>query len=45
VAMLAIRFFIGFLTRYGFRVFGYYRIVLGLVLLIMLAMGIKLEIE
>jgi undecaprenyl-diphosphatase len=45
VAMLAIRFFIGFLTRYGFRVFGYYRILLGLVLLIMLAMGIKLEIE
>ncbi len=45
VAMLAIRFFIGFLTRYGFRVFGYYRILLGLVLLIMLAMGIKLEFD
>ncbi len=33
VALGAIRFFIGFLTRYGFKVFGYYRIGFGLVLL------------
>ncbi len=44
VAMLAIRFFIGFLTRMDSEFSGYYRILLGLVLLIMLAMGIKLEI-
>lgn len=44
VAMLAIRFFISFLTKYGFKVFGYYRIILGLVLLGLLASGYKLDI-
>jgi undecaprenyl-diphosphatase len=29
LAVAAIRFFIGFLTRYGLRLFGYYRITLG----------------
>lgn len=33
VALAAIRFFIGFLTRHGFKAFGYYRIALGLALL------------
>jgi undecaprenyl-diphosphatase len=44
VAMLAIKFFIGFLTKYGFKIFGYYRIVLGLIILLMIALGIKLEV-
>ncbi|WP_025761355.1 undecaprenyl-diphosphate phosphatase [Dyadobacter tibetensis] len=44
VAMMAIKFFISFLTKYGFKVFGYYRIVLGLVLLGLLASGYKLDI-
>ena len=44
VAMLAIKFFIGYVTKYGFKVFGYYRIVLGLVLLGLLASGYKLVI-
>lgn len=44
VAMLAIRFFISFLTKYGFKVFGYYRIILGLLLLGLLASGYKLDI-
>ena len=43
VAMLAIKGFISFLTRHGFRVFGYYRIFVGLIILIMLAMGIDLN--
>jgi undecaprenyl-diphosphatase len=30
VAIIAIKFFISFLKRYGFRVFGIYRIILGL---------------
>lgn len=34
VALLAIRSFITFLTRYGFKHFGYYRIVLGILFLI-----------
>ncbi len=44
VALLAIKFFIAFLTKYGFKVFGYYRIALGLVLILLLAFGVKLEI-
>jgi undecaprenyl-diphosphatase len=34
VALLAIKTFIGFLSRRGFKLFGYYRIVAGIVLLI-----------
>ncbi|HEX2395251.1 MAG TPA: undecaprenyl-diphosphate phosphatase [Bacteroidales bacterium] len=43
VAMLAIKGFITFLTNHGFKVFGYYRIVVGMVILIMLAFGIDLN--
>lgn len=43
VAMLAIKFFIGIVTRYGFRGFGYYRIALGVVILIMLYSGKNLQ--
>ena len=43
VAMLAIKFFIGFLTKHGFKLFGYYRIVVGLIILVMYFMGIDLE--
>lgn len=39
VAILAIRFFIDFLTKYGFKAFGYYRIIVGGILLVLLAMG------
>jgi len=34
VAMLAIKAFIGFLKQYGFKWFGYYRVILGVVLAI-----------
>lgn len=44
VAMAAIRFFVGFLTKYGFKLFGYYRIVVGLLILILLAMGVDLRV-
>jgi undecaprenyl-diphosphatase len=44
VAMIAIRFFISFLTKYGFKMFGYYRIALGVVLLVLLAMGVDLRV-
>jgi undecaprenyl-diphosphatase len=40
VAMLAIRFFINYLKVYGFKVFGIYRIIAGIILLILLATGI-----
>lgn len=44
VAMIAIKFFIEYLTKYGFKVFGYYRIILGVILLVLLASGYRLEI-
>jgi undecaprenyl-diphosphatase len=44
VAMAAIKFFIGFLTKYGFKAFGYYRIVVGVLLLVLLAMGVDLSV-
>ncbi|WP_165023831.1 undecaprenyl-diphosphate phosphatase [Dysgonomonas sp. ZJ279] len=44
VALLAIKFFIGFVTKYGFKLFGWYRIVLGGVLLILLLTGHDLNI-
>ncbi len=34
VAVLAIKFFIGFIKKYGFKPWGYYRIVAGLILLV-----------
>jgi undecaprenyl-diphosphatase len=39
VAMAAIRYFIRFLTNHGFKWFGWYRIVVGVVLLILWQMG------
>lgn len=39
VAMLAMKWFVGFLTKYGFRAFGWYRIIIGAVILLMLATG------
>lgn len=44
VAMIAIKFFIDYLNKYGFRIFGYYRIVVGITILALLAMGHKLNI-
>ncbi|MHA6247690.1 undecaprenyl-diphosphate phosphatase [Pontibacter sp. CAU 1760] len=44
VAMLAIQFFISFLTKYGFKMFGYYRIALGITLLMLMAMGFDLKV-
>lgn len=39
VAMIAIKGFIQFLTKNGFKIFGYYRIVIGLIILILWATG------
>jgi undecaprenyl-diphosphatase len=44
VAMLAIKGFISFLTKYGFRAFGWYRIVVGLVILGLMALNIPLNV-
>ncbi|MBK5196258.1 MAG: undecaprenyl-diphosphate phosphatase [Proteiniphilum sp.] len=44
VAILAIRFFIDFLTKYGFRAFGVYRIIVGGILLVLIMSGVSLSI-
>ena len=44
VAILAIKFFIGFVTKYGFKAFGYYRIILGTILLILIFTGSNLTV-
>lgn len=44
VAMLAIKFFISFVTKYGFKAFGWYRIIVGGIILIMLMTGHNLTI-
>lgn len=44
VAMLAIKSFIGYLEKNGFKVFGWYRIILGSVILIFLLSGFDLQI-
>jgi undecaprenyl-diphosphatase len=43
VAYIAIKSFIAFLQKKGFRTFGWYRIVLGATLLILLALGVELQ--
>lgn len=44
VALLAIKFFISFVTKYGFKLFGWYRIVVGGIIIVMLLLGYQLEI-
>ncbi|HEY9560426.1 MAG TPA: undecaprenyl-diphosphate phosphatase [Anseongella sp.] len=44
VAILAIKSFISYLTRHGFKVFGYYRIIVGLLILGLYFAGIDLQI-
>lgn len=39
VALLAIKFFISFLQKYGFKLFGWYRIFAGILLLILIFSG------
>ena len=43
VAYFAIKSFISFLNKNGFKVFGYYRIALGGLILILMAAGVNLE--
>ncbi|MBR5456966.1 MAG: undecaprenyl-diphosphate phosphatase [Bacteroidaceae bacterium] len=44
VAMLAIKFFISFVTKYGFKAFGWYRIIVGGIILAMMLTGHELTI-
>lgn len=40
VALIAIKFFIGFLKKYGFFVWGIYRIIVGIIILVLISRGI-----
>ena len=44
VAIFAIRSFISFLTKNGFKLFGYYRILIGVVILVLYYMGVGLTV-
>lgn len=44
VALIGIKTLIGILNRYGFKWFGVYRIVLGIILIILFKMGISIAI-
>lgn len=44
VAMLAIRYFITFLQTKGFRIFGWYRIIVGGIILLLLGSGYDLQV-
>lgn len=39
VALLAIKFFITYLQKYGFQLFGWYRVIVGLILIILILTG------
>jgi len=43
VAYIAIRAFISYLSKNGFKIFGYYRIILGATLIILMLCGINLQ--
>jgi undecaprenyl-diphosphatase len=40
VALLAVRFFIEYLQKHGFRLFGYYRIIVGVLVLVLIYLGV-----
>lgn len=44
VALLAIKTFIGVLNKFGFKGFGYYRILVGAILIILFSLGIQIAI-
>jgi undecaprenyl-diphosphatase len=44
VAIIAIKTFIGFLQKHGFKIFGYYRIIVGVIILVLIALGYQLNI-
>ena len=44
VALLAIKFFIGFVSKYGFKAFGWYRIIVGGAIIVMMLCGVNLQI-
>ncbi|MCL4637960.1 MULTISPECIES: undecaprenyl-diphosphate phosphatase [Olivibacter] len=44
VAIIAIKSFIGYVTKYGFKAFGWYRIIVGGIIIVMLLSGHSLSV-
>lgn len=44
VALIAIKTFIGILNKYGFKYFGFYRIIVGGILIVLFLLGIKISV-
>lgn len=44
VAIIAIKSFIGFLSKHGFRIFGWYRIVIGALLIALYYSGVEMNV-
>ncbi len=44
VAMAAIKSFVTYLATHGFKIFGYYRIVVGLIIIILYVLGLELNV-
>ncbi|UOQ52753.1 undecaprenyl-diphosphate phosphatase [Hymenobacter cellulosivorans] len=44
VALLAVKSFVNFVSKFGFRAFGMYRIIVGVTILVMIALGINLQL-
>lgn len=44
VAFFAIKYFVGYVTKYGFRSFGYYRIVLAILVAVLLSLGVPIQL-
>jgi undecaprenyl-diphosphatase len=44
VAMVAIKSFVTYLATHGFKIFGYYRIVVGLIIIILYVLGLELKV-
>ena len=44
VAIAAIKFFISYVTKYGFKMFGWYRIVVGGAILVLMSLGYDLTV-
>jgi undecaprenyl-diphosphatase len=45
VALIAIKSFISYLTKHGFAIFGYYRIVVGILIIVLYAFGVDLSVS
>ena len=45
VGLVAVKYFIHYITRYGFRAFGWYRIAVGLLILLLPFCGVSLKTE